>query len=93
MCHSIALQGLQTILCTHALDGDPPNLVEMHGAHILGMAHSVAPHRIIPLLGGEESEWVHHHLQWVVSAKGRQGLQCRGLSGLVRPESDSFGIK
>jgi hypothetical protein len=65
----------------------------MHGPHILGVAHSVAPHWIIPLLSGEEAKWVLQHLQRVVSAEGHQGLQCRGLSGVIRPESDNFGIK
>ena len=62
VCHGVALQGLQVVQCTHALDSDPPNLVKMHGPHILAMAHSVTPHRIIPL-------------QWVVSTEGRQSLQ------------------
>jgi hypothetical protein len=89
----IALQGLQAVRCTHALDGDSPNLVGMHGPHMLDVAHSITPHRVIPLLSGEESKWVHHHLQWVVSAERHQSLQHRGLSGVVHPEFDSFGIK
>jgi hypothetical protein len=74
MCHGVALQGLQAVQCTNALDGDPANLVEMHGPHILHVTHSVAPHWVIPLLGGEESQLVHHHLQGMISTEGRQGL-------------------
>jgi hypothetical protein len=65
----------------------------MHSPHVLHMAHSVAPHGVIPLLGGEESQWVHHHLQGMVPAKGYQGIQRCGLSGVVRPEPDSLGVK
>jgi hypothetical protein len=41
-------------------------------------------------LAWEEAKWVHHHLQRVVSAEGRQSLYCHSLGGVVRPESDSF---
>jgi hypothetical protein len=65
----------------------------MHGPHVLHMAHSIAPHGVIPLLGGEESLWVHHHLQGMIPAEGCQGLQCCGLGGVVRSEPDSLEIK
>jgi hypothetical protein len=74
MCHGVALQGLEVVQCTHALDSDPPNLVGMHGPHILHMTHFAAPHWVIPFLGGEESKWVHHHLQGMISTEGCQGL-------------------
>jgi hypothetical protein len=65
----------------------------MHGPHILHVAHSVTLHRVILILGGEESKWVHHHLQWVIFVEGHQSFWCCGLGGVVRPEPDSFGIK
>jgi hypothetical protein len=57
------------------------------------MAHTVAPHGVIPLLNGEESQWVHHHLQGMVAAESRQGLQSYRLGGVVHPESNSLGVK
>jgi hypothetical protein len=65
----------------------------MHGPHVLHVAHSVASHGVIPLLSGEESQWMHHHLQGMISAEGGQVLQCCGLGGVFRPEPDSLGIK
>jgi hypothetical protein len=65
----------------------------MHSPYIFYVAHSVAPHGVIPLLGGEESQWMHHHLQGMVSAEGRQGLHSCGLGGVVRPEPNSLGVK
>jgi hypothetical protein len=64
----------------------------MHGLHVLHVAHSVALHGVIPLLSGEESQWVHYHLQGMISVESRQGLHSCGLSGVVRPESNSLGI-
>jgi hypothetical protein len=93
VCHGVALQGPSAVQCTHTLNSDPPNLVGMHGPHILHVAHSVAPHGVIPFLGGEESQWVHHHFQGMVSAEGCQGFQRYGLSGVVCPETYSLGIK
>jgi hypothetical protein len=57
------------------------------------MAHTVAPHGVIPLLSGEESQGVHPHLQGMVATEGRQGLQSCCLSGVVRPESNSLRVK
>jgi hypothetical protein len=65
----------------------------MHGPHVLHMAHSVAPHGVIPLFSGEESQWVHHHLQGMVAAESCQGLHSCNLGGVVRPESNSLGVK
>jgi hypothetical protein len=87
------LQGLKAVQCAHALNCDPPNLVGMHGPHVFHMAHSVAPHGVIPLLCGEESQWVHHHLQGMVAAESRQGLHSCSLGGVVRPESNSLRVK
>jgi hypothetical protein len=68
-------------------------LVGMHGPHVLHVAHSVAPHGVIPLLSGEESQWVHYHLQGMVATESRQGLHSCSLGGVVRPESNSLGVK
>jgi hypothetical protein len=57
------------------------------------MAHTVAPHGVIPLLSGEESQEVHHHLQGMVAAKIRQSLHRCRLGGVVRPESKSLAVK
>jgi hypothetical protein len=57
------------------------------------MAHTVAPHGVIPLLSGEESQGVHHHLQGMVATESRHGLHSCRFSGVVRPESNSLGIK
>jgi hypothetical protein len=57
------------------------------------MAHTVAPHGVIPLLSGEESQGVHHHLQGMVAIESRQGLHGCRLGGDVRPEPNSIGIK
>jgi hypothetical protein len=57
------------------------------------MAHMVAPHGVIPLLSGEESQWVHHHLQGMVAVQSRQGLQSCCLDGVVCPESNSLRVK
>jgi hypothetical protein len=57
------------------------------------MAHMVAPHGVIPLLSGEESQWVHYHLQGMVAAESRQSLQSCRLGGVVRPEPYSLGVK
>jgi hypothetical protein len=62
MSHSVALEGLKAVQCAHALNSDPPNQVRIHGPYVLHMAHTVAPHGVIPLLRGEESQGVHHHL-------------------------------
>jgi hypothetical protein len=42
---------------------------------------------------GEESQWVHHHLQGMVAVESRQGLYSCRLGGVVRPESNSLGVK
>jgi hypothetical protein len=65
----------------------------MHSPHVFHVAHSIAPHGVIPLLGGEESQWVHHHLQGMIPAEGCLGFQHCGLSGVVRPEPDTLGVK
>jgi hypothetical protein len=57
------------------------------------MAHTVAPHGVILLLSGEESQWVHHHLQGMVATESRQGLHSCRFSGVVRPESNRLGVK
>jgi hypothetical protein len=57
------------------------------------MAHTVAPHGVIPLLSGEESKWVHHHLQGMVAAESCQGLQSCRLGGVIRPKSNSLEVK
>jgi hypothetical protein len=57
------------------------------------MAHTVAPHGVIPLLSGEESQGVHHHLQGMVATESCQGLQSYRLSGVVRPESNGLRVK
>jgi hypothetical protein len=57
------------------------------------MTHTVAPHGVIPLLSGEESQWVQHHLQRMVAAESRQGLHSCRLGGVVRPESSSLEVK
>jgi hypothetical protein len=57
------------------------------------MAHTVAPHGVLPLLSGEESHWVHHHLQGMVAAESRQSLHSYRLGAVVRPESNSLGVK
>jgi hypothetical protein len=77
----------------HTLNADPPNLVGMHSPYILHMAHSIAPHGVIPLLGGEESQWVHYHFQGMIPSESCQGLQCCDLGGVVHPEPDSLGVK
>jgi hypothetical protein len=63
VCHSVALQALKVVQRTNALNSDPPNQVRIHGPYVLHMAHTVAPHGVVLLLGGEESQGVHHHLQ------------------------------
>jgi hypothetical protein len=65
----------------------------MHSTHVLHVTHSVAPHGVIPLFSGEESQWVHHHLQGMIPTEDCQGFQRCGLSGFVRPEPDSLGVK
>jgi hypothetical protein len=89
----VALQGLKAVQCAHALNSDPPNLVGRHGPHVLHVAHSVAPHGVIPLLSGEESQQVHYHLQWMVAVESCQGLHSCSLSGVVCPESNSLRVK
>jgi hypothetical protein len=93
MCHSVALQGLKAVQCAHALNSDSPNQVMIHGPYVLHMAHTVAPHGVIPLLSREESQGVHHHLQGMVATENRQGLHSCRLGGVVRPESNSLGVK
>jgi hypothetical protein len=65
----------------------------MHGPHILHVAHSVAPHGVIPLLNGEESQWVHYHLQGMVAIEGRQGLHSCSLGGVICLEYNSLEVK
>jgi hypothetical protein len=65
----------------------------MHGPYVLHVAHSVAPHGVIPLLSGEESQWVHYHLQGMVSVESHRGLHSCSLGGVARPESNSLGVK
>jgi hypothetical protein len=65
----------------------------MHGPHVFHMAHTVAPHGVIPFLSGEESQWVHYHLQEMVAAESRQGLHSCSLGGVVRPQSNSLRVK
>jgi hypothetical protein len=93
MCHSVALQGLKAVQRTHALNSDPPNQVGIHCPHILHMANTVAPHGVILLFSREESQWVHHHLQGMVATESRQSLHGGCFSGIVRPESNCFGVK
>jgi hypothetical protein len=88
-----ALQSLKAVQCTDALNSDPPNLVRMHSPHVFHMAHTVAPHGVIPLLSGEESQWVHYHLQGMVAKESCQSLHSCSLGGVVRPESNSLGVK
>jgi hypothetical protein len=57
------------------------------------MAHMVASHGVIPLLSREVSQGVHHHLQGMVATESRQGLHSCRLGGVVRPESNSLGVK
>jgi hypothetical protein len=57
------------------------------------MAHTVAPHGVIPPLNREESQGVHHHLQGMVATKSHQGLHSCRLGGVVRPESNNLGVK
>jgi hypothetical protein len=57
------------------------------------MAHMVAPHGVIPLLSREVSQEVHPHLQGMVATESRQGLHSCRLGGVVRPESNSLGVK
>jgi hypothetical protein len=64
----------------------------MHGPHVLHVAHSVAPHGVIHLLSGEESQWVHYHFQGMVSAESHQGLHSCILGGVIHPESNSLGV-
>jgi hypothetical protein len=93
MCHSVALQGLEAVQRTDALNSDPPNLIRIHCPHIFHMAHTVTPHGGILLLSREESQGVHHHLQGMVATERRQGLHGRRFSGVVRPESNRLGVK
>jgi hypothetical protein len=65
----------------------------MHSPHVLHMAHTVAPHGVIPSLYEEESQWLHYHLQGMVAAESRQSLHSYRLGGVVRPESNSLGVK
>jgi hypothetical protein len=76
----------------HISLSDPPNQVRIHGPYVLHMAHTVAPHGVIPLLSGEESQGVHHHLQGMVATESRQGLHSYRFGGVVRPESNSLKI-
>jgi hypothetical protein len=93
MCHSVALQGLKAVQRTHALNGDPPNQVMIHRPYVLHMAHTVAPHGVVPLLSREESQWVHYHLQGMVATESHQGLHSCRFGGVVRPESNCLGVK
>jgi hypothetical protein len=93
MCHSVALQGLKAVQCTHAMNGDPPNQVRIHRPYVLHMAHTVAPHGVVLLLSREESQWVHHHLQGMVAIESRQGLHSCRFGGVVLPESNRLGVK
>jgi hypothetical protein len=65
----------------------------MHGSHVFHMAHTVAPYGVIPLLSGEEFQWVHYHLQGMVAAESRQGLHSCSLGGVVRSKSNILGVK
>jgi hypothetical protein len=76
----------------HISLSDPPNQFRIHSPYILHMAHTVAPHGVIPLLSGEESQGVHHHLQGMVATESRQGLHSYRFGGVVRPESNSLKI-
>jgi hypothetical protein len=93
MFHSVALQGLEAVQRTHALNSNPPNQVRIHCPHIFHMAHAVTPHGVILLLSREESQGVHHHLQGMVATESRQSLHGCCLSGVVRPESNRLGVK
>jgi hypothetical protein len=93
VCLGIALLGLEAVQCAHALNNDPPNLVGMHGPHVLHMALTVAPHGVITLFNGDESQWVHYHLQGMVATESRQSLHSCSLGGVVQPESNSLGVK
>jgi hypothetical protein len=93
MCHSVALQGLKAVHGAHALNSNSPNQVRIHGPYVLHMAHTVAPHGVIPLLSGEKSQGVHHHLQGMVAIESRQGLHSCRFSGVVHLESNSLGVK
>jgi hypothetical protein len=93
MCHSVALQGLKAVQCAHALNSDSPDQVGIHGPYVLHMAHTVAPHGVIPLLSREESQGVHHHLQGMVATESHQGLHSCRLGGVVRPESNNLEVK
>jgi hypothetical protein len=57
------------------------------------MAYTIAPHGVIPLLSGEKSQWMHHHLQGMVATESHQGLHGCRLGGVIRPESNSLGVK
>jgi hypothetical protein len=93
MCHSVALQGLEAVQCTHALNSDPPNQVRIHCPHIFDVAHTVTPHWVILFLSREKSQGVHHHLQGMVATESRQSLHGYHFSGVVRPESNCLRVK
>jgi hypothetical protein len=84
---------LQTVHDIHAPHCQVSSLTWVDSLDVLGMLHSVLPHRVVLLLSGEQANGVGGQLQGVESVECGQPVQSNRLDRILSPVSKGLRVQ